>query len=173
MQSSPLLPSSGIHAAPVLDHIRVESVARRYGDRTVFSGISLVAGRTERLGLIGENGAGKSTLLRIIAGVERPDAGTVARPHRTGMLWQEVQADQDASLGQLVEASIADVRAIERELEDAAAALVTEAGPASDLRYAAALEAAELADVWSVDARRDELLAGLGVGAIPLGRPLR
>ncbi|HEY4267439.1 MAG TPA: ABC-F family ATP-binding cassette domain-containing protein [Galbitalea sp.] len=170
MQLSPLFSTVG---ATVLDHIRVDSVARSYGDRTVFTDVSLVAGRAERVGLIGENGAGKSTLLRIIAGVELPHGGTVSRPRRTGMLWQEVQFDQDASLGDLIEASIADVRAIERELEDAATALVTEAGPASDLRYAAALEAAESADVWSVDARRDELLAGLGVGAIPLERALR
>ncbi|HLW18174.1 MAG TPA: ATP-binding cassette domain-containing protein, partial [Actinomycetota bacterium] len=33
-------------------------------------------GRT--VGIIGANGAGKSTLLRLIAGVERPNAGTVA-----------------------------------------------------------------------------------------------
>jgi macrolide transport system ATP-binding/permease protein len=170
MQLSSFVPHNDTTAP---DHIRVDSVARRYGDRTVFTDLSLVAGRSERLGLIGENGAGKSTLLRIIAGVERPDGGRVLRPRRTGMLWQEVQFDQDASLGDLVEASIADVRAIERELEDAAAALVTNAGAAADLRYAAALEAAELADVWSVEARRDELLAGLGVGAIPLDRALR
>ncbi len=31
----------------------------------------------EALGIIGENGSGKSTLLRIIAGISRPDAGTV------------------------------------------------------------------------------------------------
>ena len=170
MQLSPLFPQ--IHEARALDHIRVESVARSYGERRVFSDISLVAGRADRLGLIGENGAGKSTLLRIIAGVEQPDAGTVARPRRTGLLWQEVQFDASATLGELIEASIADVRAIERELEDAASALVTEPGARSDARYAAALEAAERADVWSVDARRDELLAGLGVGVIPLDRPL-
>jgi macrolide transport system ATP-binding/permease protein len=155
-----------------VDHIRVESLTRSYGERRVLDGISFIVDRHERLGLIGENGAGKSTLLRLIAGVERPDAGTVARPRRTGLLWQEVRFAPEATLRELVEASLSEVRAIERELEDAASALA-EAGSVGEVRYAAALEAAERADIWSVAARRDELLAGLGVGEIPLDRRLR
>jgi macrolide transport system ATP-binding/permease protein len=150
-----------------LNHLRADSITHSYGDRRALTDMSITVGRTERLGLIGENGAGKSTLLRILAGVERPDAGTVGRPPRTGLLWQEVQFASDAMLGQLIEASLAEVRAIERELEDAAGAI-----PGGEIRYAAALEAAERAEIWSVDARRDELLAGLGVSDIPSTRML-
>ena len=39
--------------------------------------VSLDVNRGETLGVIGRNGAGKSTLLRLLAGIIRPDRGTV------------------------------------------------------------------------------------------------
>jgi macrolide transport system ATP-binding/permease protein len=82
----------------------------------------------------------------------------------------------------VLEAALADVRAIERELAAAAVALAApppagladaeadaRAG-ASAARYAAALDAAERAEAWSADARRDELLDGLGVAGLGLDR---
>ena len=43
----------------------------------ILKGISLKIGRGETAALIGSSGSGKSTLLMVIAGLERPDAGSV------------------------------------------------------------------------------------------------
>jgi putative ABC transport system ATP-binding protein len=44
----------------------------------ILKGVNLNVGRGEAVGLIGPSGSGKSTLLMVIAGLERPDQGSVA-----------------------------------------------------------------------------------------------
>jgi ATP-binding cassette ChvD family protein len=58
--------------------IRAEGVAKSYGDRLLFEGLSFDLPRGGIVGVIGPNGAGKTTLLRLITGQERPDGGTFA-----------------------------------------------------------------------------------------------
>ncbi len=50
------------------------------------AGISLDVARGEMVAVVGRNGAGKSTLLRLVAGVYKPDSGTVKVEGRVGML---------------------------------------------------------------------------------------
>ena len=59
------------------DVLRLASVDKAWGDRTVFSGLDLLIRRRERWCVMGANGAGKSTLLKLAAGVAAPDAGSV------------------------------------------------------------------------------------------------
>jgi len=56
--------------------LEAEGLARSWGDRRIFSGISLTAERGV-IGIAGENGSGKTTLLKILASLLRPDSGSV------------------------------------------------------------------------------------------------
>jgi iron(III) transport system ATP-binding protein len=57
--------------------IALTNIARRFGERQVLRGLSLTVEPGTFLGLLGDSGSGKTTTLRIIAGLERPDQGTV------------------------------------------------------------------------------------------------
>lgn len=57
--------------------LTIADVAKSYGTRELFSGVSLFVARTDRFGLVGPNGAGKSTLFNLILGEEAPDEGTI------------------------------------------------------------------------------------------------
>ena len=57
--------------------LRVQSLAKRFGQTVALEGVSLEVGAGECVGLLGPNGAGKSTLIRSIAGRVTPDAGTL------------------------------------------------------------------------------------------------
>ncbi len=57
--------------------IAFESITKSFVGVKALDGVSLAIERGECHGLMGENGAGKSTLGKILAGIHRPDAGTV------------------------------------------------------------------------------------------------
>ena len=57
--------------------IEVLDVTKRFGRHTALAGVSLAAPDGALVALLGPSGSGKSTLLRVMAGLERPDAGRV------------------------------------------------------------------------------------------------
>ncbi|PFG19961.1 ABC-F family ATP-binding cassette domain-containing protein [Serinibacter salmoneus] len=163
-------------------HLRLDGVSFSYPDRRVLTDVSLVAAAGDVLALIGENGSGKSTLLRIAAGLVPPDAGTVSATApgwapSIGLLHQEPPFAANDTVAEALEAAVAPARAAVAALDAAASALAgageREATGADDpaAAYADALERAERLDAWRTDARIGEVLAGLGLAALPRDRP--
>ncbi|MEI6648827.1 MAG: ABC-F family ATP-binding cassette domain-containing protein [Actinomycetes bacterium] len=59
--------------------LNVETVSKSFDIKPLLLSVSLGVNEGERIGVVGRNGGGKSTLLKIMAGVEVPDSGRVAK----------------------------------------------------------------------------------------------
>lgn len=171
-------PSSTLSRAAA--HLRLDGISIAFAGRRVLTDVSFAVPAGDRTGLIGENGSGKTTLLRIIAGLTRPDTGTVSatapggRAPRIGLLHQEPPFPATASIAQALESAVAPLRAAADEVDAAASALAAEPDDQSlARRYAEALETAERLGVWEVDARIDAMVTGLGLGDLPRDRQTR
>ena len=57
--------------------LRLEGISKRYGGVRALADARLECARGRIHAVLGENGAGKSTLIKVIAGVVKPDAGTI------------------------------------------------------------------------------------------------
>jgi zinc/manganese transport system ATP-binding protein len=86
--------------------VRVDELALRFGERTLFEDLSFELERGELLAVLGPNGTGKTSLIRILLGLLEPSAGSVEidgcppreRCHRIGYVPQQRVFDRDLAL---------------------------------------------------------------------------
>jgi spermidine/putrescine transport system ATP-binding protein len=69
------LPMSHLAQAPPL--LSLQKIGKRFHERQILADISVELAVGEFFSLLGPSGCGKTTLLRIIAGLDKPDSGTV------------------------------------------------------------------------------------------------
>jgi ATPase subunit of ABC transporter with duplicated ATPase domains len=152
--------------------LKATDLAAGHGARALFSGLDLVVGPGDVVGLVGANGAGKSTLLRLLAGELDPEQGTVSisPPDATvGHLPQEPQRRPDETVAAFL-ARRTGVAQAQLAMDEAAAALSTGERGADDA-YAAAL------DRWlglggaDLEERAAETAATVGLG-VELDTPM-
>jgi ATPase subunit of ABC transporter with duplicated ATPase domains len=145
--------------------LKATDLAAGHGARALFSGLDLVVGAGDVIGLVGANGAGKSTLLRLLAGELEPEDGSVTLSPPTasvGHLPQEPERRPGETVAGFV-ARRTGVSAAAAEMEEAAHAL-GEGLPGADDRYAVALEAWLALGGADLEERTAVTLAGLGLG---------
>lgn len=153
--------------------ISLHGVTKARGDRLLFDGVSLAVRPGERIGVVGENGAGKSTLLHLMSGDEQPDDGEIVAvaERGAGLLAQTPRLPADRSVGDAIDAALAELRSMEARLRDLEAGLgsATEKGLSE---YGDLLTAFELRGGYEADVRVDKAMHGLGLGRIGRDRVL-
>jgi macrolide transport system ATP-binding/permease protein len=150
--------------------LTLRGVAKSYGDHPVLDDVSFSVRPGERAGLVGENGSGKSTLLRLMAGVEPPDDGDVTVMARGGVghLGQTRDLPPGDTVQQVIDAALADLRAMERRMRELEADLTEDRFD----EYAALQAAYEARGGYEADARVDKAVHGLGLGHLDRDRML-
>ncbi|ELA87296.1 TPA: ABC-F family ATP-binding cassette domain-containing protein [Enterococcus faecium] len=102
--------------------LQANQIARHFGAEVLFENIHLEISTGARVALVGRNGAGKSTLLKIIAGIEAPDEGKIAKNKTAtlGYLAQDTGLDSNETVWNEMLKAFEQVRQMEermRELE--------------------------------------------------------
>lgn len=95
--------------------LTAEGLSKSYGSLEIFTDVDLAIDRGTKVVVLGLNGAGKTTLLRMLAGVDKPDTGTVLPGHglKIGYYAQEHETlDTDRSV-------LENMRSAAPELRDA------------------------------------------------------
>ena len=77
-QAAPAALRDGLAARLMRGALAVQGVSKSYRGHEAVRDVTLDVAPGEFLTLLGPSGCGKTTLLRLIAGFERPDAGTLA-----------------------------------------------------------------------------------------------
>jgi ABC transport system ATP-binding/permease protein len=101
--------------------LQADNISKSYGSLTIFTGITLVINKDEKIALIARNGEGKTTLLNILSGKDTADNGeiTAIRDLKIGYLEQDPVLDDRLSVINQVFASTGEVATTIKEYEEA------------------------------------------------------
>jgi ATP-binding cassette subfamily F protein uup len=143
-----------------------QQLSKTYGTQVVLDQVDVTIDPGERIGLVGANGSGKSTLGRILAGLEVPDLGTVARRRgaRIAYLAQEPVLPA-GSARDVTEQGLADWYAAKKRHEELSHLLERGQGDQAAVmaEHDAATALVEHLGGWEMAYRAEDLLARLSV----------
>jgi ATP-binding cassette subfamily F protein 3 len=159
--------------------VTFDNVAKSFGSRRLFAGVSFALDARDHAVLVGRNGSGKTTLLRVTAGTEHADEGRVSRA-RGRRIWLHEQTPElhhDTSLREYLLEAFGEATRLEARLRAAEQELGRLPEGSRELEaalrdYQDLQHRFELAGGYGYQAALETVIEGLGLPAGFLDRRL-
>ena len=145
--------------------ISTKKISKNFGDRDLFTDLSLHVPEKSRIGLVGRNGIGKTTLLEIMGGVQAPSSGEInySRGLKIGYLPQVSEYDSEETLWEFCVKEFASLKDLADELSLLEKQLEKNSYDTDLLnKYAQRQEAFERIGGYTFEVRISQVLSGLG-----------
>jgi len=158
--------------------LTASGLAKAFGPRLLFAGVTVHLTSGRRVALIGGNGTGKTTLLEILLGRQAPDAGEVHRPRdlQVGYLPQELTPASDRTVLAEVMEGAGELAHLGRRVGELAEALAHAEGAVAErllAEYGEAQSRFEQQGGFALESAAQQILAGLGFQPGDGERPVR
>lgn len=156
--------------------ISITNLSYYLGSRALYENASLHIKPNQKIGLIGLNGTGKSTLLRIINGEYQADGGTISKAGDVtlGFLNQDLLSYQtDDSILSVAMQAFARQNELQKQIDELLHEMETNYRDELVDKLGKVQEEFDALDGYTVQARAEEILEGLGFSTDDLSKPLR
>ncbi|MGB3588273.1 MAG: ABC-F family ATP-binding cassette domain-containing protein [Tunicatimonas sp.] len=156
--------------------LAINNLSYHIGGRALYDGANLHIKPKDKIGLIGLNGTGKSTLLRLIDGEYQPDGGEITKANdcTVGFLNQDLLSFQsDDSILNVAMQAFEEALAIEHKIERVLKKMETDYEDKLVTQLTRLQEQFEILEGYTLQARAEEILEGIGFSTDDLKRPLR
>lgn len=156
--------------------LSINNLSYYIGGRPLYENASLHIKPKDKIGLIGLNGTGKSTLLRLIEGEFQPDGGEITKSNdcTIGFLNQDLLSFQsDESISKVAMQAFKKALKIQHEIDNTLHEMETNYRDELVDKLTKLQERFEAMDGYTMQAKTEEILEGIGFSTEELQKPLR
>ncbi|MBW3466505.1 ABC-F family ATP-binding cassette domain-containing protein [Arthrospiribacter ruber] len=156
--------------------LSINNLSYFIGGRALYENAALHIKPKDKIGLVGLNGTGKSTLLKIISGDYQPTSGEVqkAKDCTIGFLNQDMLSYQsEEPILEVALAAFKETLELQHEIDEVLKKMETDYSDAVIDRLAKLQERFEANEGYTIKAKAEEILEGIGFRTEDLMRPLK